>query len=324
MKVKKMKKGKYFLVFFIILIIILGVFFVTYFTNKKSKKNSPNIVDIECNGKECEENKVDNSNIDEKKNTKEEVKNNDSKQTNINNDSKKDNLNNNSLSNDNSAKNDNSNTSGNTFYRNVSNSQTNNSVNSNTSNSEEVVSNIDDNTPAVLFSNDDSVFSQNFDFKIFNVERIGSNDSGTYNFKIKNNVNGLVKYIISFDEQNDYNVNMMYKIKRNNEYVLGDENNYVKIDSLNLGDRLLEVGKIDEYTIDWKWINVDSYTDKAIVEGSKYVLNAKVESFVSKIDAPEISHGPKTGDNIINYLIIFMTSLIMLFVLKRRKKYESN
>lgn len=79
--------------------------------------------------------------------------------------------------------------------------------------------------------------------------------SNSYEFVIKNKVNRKVKYKLEFLEDSEYKINMRYRLKRNGKYIVGNEDEWVNTDDINLMEIEVDYGKEDDYTLDWKWFD---------------------------------------------------------------------
>lgn len=87
--------------------------------------------------------------------------------------------------------------------------------------------------------------------------------SGTYNFIISNNSSQDIYYKFSMQDKNDKNINIKYKLKMNNTYIIGDENNWASIDKMKL-DNIYELKDSKTiYELEWKWEDSDNDTQIA-------------------------------------------------------------
>lgn len=170
----------------------------------------------------------------------------------------------------------------------------------------------------------DKTWSTNTEIRIFDVSQIAPGDGSTYEFIVNNNTEGNVKYNITFAENNVANVNMLYKLKRNDEYISGDETTWVKYNELNLNDRILNKNTMDTYNIEWKWIDAENDTAAGRMIGAKYRLDIKVDA-ASTTEFDRYSNAtlnPDTGDKVIRYIEIALLSLIMLILLTIRRRQK--
>lgn len=180
---------------------------------------------------------------------------------------------------DDNKKEDNPNTSGN------------NNSNSNSStkkdNTKEVYKEIDDNNTeeenevTIEVLDNDKTWKENIDIKLFedsaNVVKgkIAPESSGTYQFVIKNSTSFNVKYNIEFDETNSYNINMKYKLKKNNEYVVSDWVTYsaLKQEAIRLNSK-----SSDTYYLEWKWFESSNDNSIGSNPSSKYGLSIDISA----------------------------------------------
>ena len=84
-----------------------------------------------------------------------------------------------------------------------------------------------------------------------------------------------MKYSISFIEDNPYNINMKYKLKKNDTYIV---DHYVSATELNIADIKLNVNTGDTYYLEWKWISSSNDTEIGANPDSKYGLKINVEA----------------------------------------------
>ncbi|MBR3696833.1 MAG: hypothetical protein IKM97_00945 [Clostridia bacterium] len=81
--------------------------------------------------------------------------------------------------------------------------------------------------------------------------------SGEYEFYIQNTNDVPIYYKISISEKNTDKINMKYRLKQNNVYVIGNEDTYEPIEKMYLEDiKILEKAK-SQYTLEWKWEETD-------------------------------------------------------------------
>lgn len=129
---------------------------------------------------------------------------------------------------------------------------------------------IDKDTKLNIFKN------QKFDGE----EKIAPRSSGTYKFCVKNESQNDVIYYIKFSDEMKYLVNMKYKLKIDNIYIRGNEENYVGIDELDVENITVLKDSNNIYTLEWYWADNDK-ADTFI--GSKketqyYTLNLKINA----------------------------------------------
>ena len=109
-------------------------------------------------------------------------------------------------------------------------------------------------------------------------EKIAPESSNTYKFVVKNNTIYNVKYAINFIEENDYNINMKYRLRKGNEYVVGSDDEWVSYNELNLKDINLATSKSETYYLDWKWVSSENDTQVGSAEDAGYKLSIEINS----------------------------------------------
>ena len=98
--------------------------------------------------------------------------------------------------------------------------------------------------------------------------------SNTYQFVVKNNTDYKMLYNISFEETNPYNIDMRYKLKKNDTYII---DHYVRYDELVVSAQYLSTDQNDTYYLDWKWFSGDNDTEAGKDE-ARYNLKINVEA----------------------------------------------
>lgn len=101
---------------------------------------------------------------------------------------------------------------------------------------------------------------------------------GSYSFTVENQWDIAMEYNINFVEENPYEVNMVYKMKKNGEYIMGNENEWGYYTDLNVYKNIVNAESSDVYTIEWKW--KDNYNDTQIGEtpGAYYKMHIKLDA----------------------------------------------
>ena len=121
------------------------------------------------------------------------------------------------------------------------------------------------NTIAKIFTN------SMYEFK----NKIAPESSNTYQFIVKNATEYNLKYNISFIENNPYSINMKYKLKRNDTYVI---DHYVSPSEINVSNILLDSGKNDTYYLEWKWVSSDNDTEIGTNPNAEYELKIDIKA----------------------------------------------
>lgn len=103
--------------------------------------------------------------------------------------------------------------------------------------------------------------------------KIAPSSTGQYNFYIKNNNSFSVVYNLSFDEENKNNINIKYKLKKNNKYIVDKWSDYSKIDDINI---YLNSQETNKYVLEYKWIESLNDTEIGTKKNIDYKLNLNV------------------------------------------------
>lgn len=99
---------------------------------------------------------------------------------------------------------------------------------------------------------------------------------GKYSFTVENESEATFNYNINFTPENPYNVNMVYKLKKNGKYVLGDEEKWESYEGLRRINQKLSSSSIDVYTVEWRWEDTDYDTPIGETEGAYYKMYVDV------------------------------------------------
>lgn len=110
--------------------------------------------------------------------------------------------------------------------------------------------------------------------------KIAPESKGTYKFIVNNGTQYNLKYSISFAETNQHNMNMKYKLKKGDTYLI---DHYVPYNQLNIDDMLLNSNSSDTYYLEWKWDGENDDNDTQIGKNAKssnitYNLKISVEA----------------------------------------------
>ena len=109
---------------------------------------------------------------------------------------------------------------------------------------------VDDKNGNYIYQNTLHIFTNPaFEFK--NVIAPGS--SNTYVFEVHNNSQINIKYDIETIEVNRYNINLKYRLKINNNYVVGNDDSWVSANKLRDIGRRLSSNSSHKYSLEWKW-----------------------------------------------------------------------
>lgn len=106
--------------------------------------------------------------------------------------------------------------------------------------------------------------------------KIAPGSENAYQFVIRNNNDFNIKYSLELTETNKFNINMKYRLKLNDKYIVGDENNWVSYEELDQYNLALASNTYDIYTLDWKWFEGSNDTEVGMNIDSEYRLDIKI------------------------------------------------
>lgn len=144
----------------------------------------------------------------------------------------------------------------------------------------------DEKIPTIKVSDDITKWKENTELNIFSNIKfegesiIAPNSNGTYKFVIENISDTKISYDISFKDVMSNPVNMKYKLKIDNVYIRGDENNYIDINSLNIEDIIILENSNNVFILEWYWEdddNADTYVGSKEID-QYYTLNLNIQA----------------------------------------------
>ena len=122
----------------------------------------------------------------------------------------------------------------------------------------------------------DEVTARIFTNSLYEIEdMIAPESTNTYQFVVRNGTNYKLKYNIHFIESNPYGINMKYKLKKNDAYII---DHYVSASELIISDSFLEAGNNDTYYLEWKWVSSNNDTQIGKTPDANYGLKLEVEA----------------------------------------------
>lgn len=133
----------------------------------------------------------------------------------------------------------------------------------------------------IKIEDDSGTWGEDQQINIFTVaerEYVAPYDSGVYEFEVANARNKKISYSLSLIEDNEDQVNIKYKLKKNGEYITG-ANSWVYFQDIQLDDIILKNKKSDMYQLEWMWVSENNELDTAIgkkEERATYSITIKV------------------------------------------------
>ena len=133
-----------------------------------------------------------------------------------------------------------------------------------------------------VYDNDVDWSSKNelriFSNPVYNFKNIVAPGShNMYKYIVNNNEKFDVLYGLKFLEDNKDSINMKFKLKRNGEYIIGDDLNWESLNHKVINDLPLGINSYDVYLLEWKWIDGKDDT-KVGFNQSDYKLNIEIKA----------------------------------------------
>ena len=91
--------------------------------------------------------------------------------------------------------------------------------------------------------------------------KIAPESTGVYKFKVNNGTSNKLNCKITFSEVNSNNINMKFKLKKGDIYLV---DHYVSYDELDLFNIILNSHSSDTYSLEWKWVGDNDESDTQI------------------------------------------------------------
>ena len=135
---------------------------------------------------------------------------------------------------------------------------------------------VDDASGNFIYQQNLKIF-ENSAFEFTN--KVAPGVSNTYQFVVHNSTNAKMKYYIEMYETSEYAINMKYRLKNGNTYVIGGPNKWVSANELKTAFKAINASSSDNYSLDWQWVYDDNkdYQDTLAGENmnSTYKLNVR-------------------------------------------------
>lgn len=128
---------------------------------------------------------------------------------------------------------------------------------------QEVSSTPDDNIKLIKVLDDDIEITKNTKLNIFENEKfdgekiIAPNSKGEYTFCVKNITDKNIMYHINFADEMEHVINMKYRLKIDNLYIVGNKDTYMDIENLKAEDIIVLKDAINVFTLEWYWEDDD-------------------------------------------------------------------
>ena len=143
-----------------------------------------------------------------------------------------------------------------------------------------------DNVKLIKVEDNEGLITEETELNIFNntlfggQKKIAPKSKGSYKFCVKNITRKDITYKIEFSDEMKNPINVKYRLKLNNVYVRGNENEYVGIKDLNVEGIIAIQDSNNIFTLDWYWED-DNPNDTLVgsqEDDEYYKLNLKIEA----------------------------------------------
>ena len=110
--------------------------------------------------------------------------------------------------------------------------------------------------------------------------KIAPESEGTYKFIVNNGTIYNLKYKVTFIETNNHGMNIKYKLKKGDTYII---DHYVSYSDLDMDNILLNTKSSDTYYLEWKWVGDSDNNDTQIGKNAnssniEYSLKINIEA----------------------------------------------
>lgn len=113
--------------------------------------------------------------------------------------------------------------------------------------------------------------------KYNNENIIAPKSSGNYSFLVKNITDKNLIYDLQLREINKYGINMKYRLKLENVYIAGNEEEWKDIKDINIENIIVPIESTNFYTLEWCWQDSDMQdTQIGSLSNADYTLRVKI------------------------------------------------
>lgn len=103
---------------------------------------------------------------------------------------------------------------------------------------------------------------------------------GSYRFVFENRNGSALDYSLSFFEENEYGIRIVYRLKRDGAYISGTQE-YVDAASLGIGGLTVPAESSTDFELEWYWQDSDAADTAAGESGAVYTLSIELTAEVS-------------------------------------------
>ena len=117
-------------------------------------------------------------------------------------------------------------------------------------------------------------------------DKIAPGVSNTYNFVVHNSTNAKLRYYIEMHEDTEYPINLKYRLRKNNSYVIGNDKTWVTANELKTAFNKIDANSSDSYSLDWNWMYEDNndIQDTFVGENMNSTYKLKARFYFEQIE----------------------------------------
>ena len=146
-----------------------------------------------------------------------------------------------------------------------------------------------DETNSLVVYDKDTQYTNKTKLKIFENksyfvrdDKIAPGSENSYQFIVRNNNDFAITYSFEMQEDNQYGINIKYRLKCNGEYIIGNDDRWVTADELSQKNINIPNKSYNTYTLDWKWFEGDNKTDTEIGKNIDANYSLNIEFFANR------------------------------------------
>lgn len=116
-----------------------------------------------------------------------------------------------------------------------------------------------------------------FENEFFDTNTIVPGMSGSYRFILENLNDYALTYAISCTEENDFEIDIRYRLMRDGHYLAGEEE-YEETEALHFEELTIEANSSAFFVLEWYWADDDPIDTEAGENGAEYTFTFAVEA----------------------------------------------
>ena len=121
-----------------------------------------------------------------------------------------------------------------------------------------------------------------FDNDRFDEQAIAPGMNGSYRFTFENRNRHALDFSVSFSEENEYDIGLVYRLKRDGTYIAGSagDEGWVELEDLSVSGMTIEESSSTVFEIEWYWRHNDPVDTEAGENAADYTLRIALSAAV--------------------------------------------